>query len=107
MLGLNDIYLAHKQKKRFFMPGHNKYDADYIFSKKPDIICAWIEDDLSLSWGLQREKFEKAGYHLQYLVNSGRKPYRDNIVDVASASQDSIKLLMELEFKYAVLEKNE
>ncbi len=106
MLGLNDVYLAHREAS-FFNPGHNRHDADYVLSRKPDLIAAWVRTgDLDLAWGLDREKYQKAGYDLKYLVSVEKDLEPVNIVDVSSTTTESISDLLDRGFYYAVLEKD-
>src|SRR5439155_5164561 len=41
MLGLNDEHIA-PLPARFFEAGHNKYDPDYVLSRRPDLLADWI-----------------------------------------------------------------
>ncbi len=105
MLGLNDQYLAHREAG-FFIPGHNKYDADYVLSQQPDLIAAWVRStDLDLDWGLKREKYRNAGYHLKYLVSVEKDLEPANPVEVSSMTIGSIDDLLDKGFYYGVLEK--
>ncbi len=42
MLGLNDAAIGRAPSK-FFVVGHNKYDAAYVMERRPDLICAWVD----------------------------------------------------------------
>lgn len=107
MLGLNDEFIAH-QNVSWFNVGHNKFDPDYVLAKHPDLIAAWVEDGkgMDLAFGLKRQKYEKAGYRLKYLVNSRQnRPARPNIIDVSNLKEDVISRLVHRQYDYAVLEK--
>ncbi len=105
MLGLNDRHLAHREVD-FFNPGHNKYDADYVLSRKPDLIAAWVRTgDLDLAWGLERDKYREAGYALKYLVSVEKDLGPANIVDVSSMAIESIDGLLDRGFYYGILQK--
>ena len=105
MLGLNDEFIAHKEVD-YFKVGHNKFDPDYVLSKNPDLIAAWVADDMNLSWGLKRKKYERAGYRLRYLVNSREKSSSHNVIDVNNLDEYAIRCLIKRGYRYAVLEKN-
>ncbi|HZC80529.1 MAG TPA: hypothetical protein VE222_02235, partial [Nitrospiraceae bacterium] len=103
MLGLNDEYLAHKSVS-FFSSGHNKYDADYVLGRKPDLIAAWINPDtLDMSWGLLRSKYEIAGYRIKYLVSCEEDLAPGNVVEVLSWKPETIQAVTYRGFHYAVL----
>jgi len=103
MLGLNDEYLAHKSTW-FFSAGHNKYDADYILRRGPDLIAAWINrETLDLFYGLRRTKYESAGYRLTYLVNCKKDLGDGSIVNVQGWSMEAIRDLIKQGSYYAVL----
>jgi hypothetical protein len=104
MLGLNDRYIAHTEAT-FFDVGHNKYDADYVISRCPDLIVAWVHDeDMNLARGLTREKYE-GKYRLTYLVNASAQSAQDNIVEVSAFSSSAIVDLYDEGYIFAVLEK--
>jgi hypothetical protein len=104
MLGINDEFIAHK-KVDFFSAGHNKFDSDYILSKKPDLIACWIHPDMNCSWDLEREKYEKAGYFLRYLVNSKKDSTGNDIIDVNGYDESEIIQLIYNSYSYAVLQR--
>jgi hypothetical protein len=105
MLGLNDEYLAHKNTW-FFSAGHNKYDADYILKRSPDLIAAWINrETLDLFYGLRKAKYEGAGYRLTYLVNCKKDLGDGSIVNVDGWSPEAIRELIKQGSYYAVLRR--
>tara|TARA_R110000868_G_scaffold32183_9_gene117353 strand:- start:4308 stop:5813 length:1506 start_codon:yes stop_codon:yes gene_type:complete len=105
MLGLNNKYIGKMEFKRpKFVAGHNKYNPDYIFANSPDLIAAWIQPNLDLSWGIYKNKYTKS-YKLKYLINSSRFDFVNNIYDVEFLSDDAIKKLVANYFDYAVLVK--
>lgn len=107
MLGLNDEYLAHRPAS-FFNPGHNKYDADYVLSKQPDLIAAWIDsENLDLAWGLAHTKYEESGYRLKFLVSVERDLEPANILDVSTMDKESIVNMLFEGFYYGVLERRQ
>ncbi|MCK4631750.1 MAG: DUF2029 domain-containing protein [candidate division Zixibacteria bacterium] len=107
MLGLNDPVLAHKSVQTFNVPGHNKFDADYVLSMNPDLIAAWVKRDTDLQCGLTAEKYEAHGYSLRYLVNSRMTPADTNIIDVHGVNENRISGFIRRGYDYAVIEKLE
>lgn len=110
MLGLTDEFLAHGQTDFFEMPGHNKYNVDYILSRQPDVITAWFApcpggacDFKDMTWDLTRERYEAAGYTLHYVVNVGQFSLEQDIVDVAGWEATAVGQLRSQGYAYAVL----
>jgi hypothetical protein len=107
MLGLNEPVIARKHAD-FFLPGHNKYDAEYVLSRKPDLICAFIDaGDLDLYYGLNRSRYEKAGYEIVYLVSVMTDLGFASVVEVRGESRDKIRQRVIEGFYYAVLSRAE
>jgi len=104
MLGLNDEYIAHKDTGFFREPGHNKYDLEYVLSKKPDIMHIRIMPNMYP--GLTKEKYG-GHYKLKYLVNKNKESYSHDIIDVENLGQKEIVKLIEKGYGYAVLEKTQ
>jgi hypothetical protein len=102
MLGLNDEYIGHKETNYFIDPGHNKYDLEYVLSKKPDIMLIRIMPYMYP--GLLKEKYG-GHYKLKYLVNKNKESYSHDIIDVENLGQEEIVKLMVKGYGYAVLEK--
>lgn len=102
MLGLNDEYIGHQQTDFFLDPGHNKYDLEYVLSKKPDIMVIRVSPNMNLS--SIKEEYGRH-YKLKYLVNKNKESYSPNIVDVENLSEKDILNLIEKEYIQAVLEK--
>lgn len=102
MLGLNDSYLAQLPATQFVV-GHNKFDPDYILNHQPDWIAAWIYPNHDLYWGLTRTKYEAAGYHLRYLVNSQPTAKPVNILNVSGWSDTQLAAAFSEGYQYAVL----
>jgi hypothetical protein len=102
MLGLNDEYIGHKETDYFLEPGHNKYDLEYVLSKKPDIMHIRIMPNM-----YPRMTKEKYGEHykLKYLVNKNKESYSHDIIDVENLDQKVIVKLIEKGYLYGVLEK--
>lgn len=105
MLGLNDAFIAHQTVSGFGNPGHNKHDVDYVFSREPDVIAAWLLPySLDMSWDLTQERYEAEGYELRYLVNSSAVSRGDeNILDARLLSDEEIKVLTVDGYEYGVL----
>jgi arabinofuranosyltransferase len=107
MFGLNEPVIA-RMSTDFFVPGHNKYDADYVLSRKPDLIASFIDPaDLDLHNGLWRSKYEKAGYEIRYLVSGIVDLGFANVVDVHGKSRADIKQFVDDGFFYAVLSRTD
>jgi hypothetical protein len=105
MLGLNDRHIAQLPARGFAF-GHNKYDADYVLGQRPDLIAAWIEPDLDLGWGLDRVRYEAAGYEIRYLVNTSPHSRDENILDVGGRSTAAEVTAWILDgYRYGVLER--
>lgn len=68
MLGLNTPEIAFTEA-RGANPGHNKFDPDFVFSQRPDIICSHVWGDGQLTYGVDRDRYTEAGYRLAYLVS--------------------------------------
>lgn len=111
MLGLNDAFLAHTEVT-YFSAGHNKFDPDYVLSQNPDLVAAWVVPcdhspcrNMDLRWGLSKEKYESFNYRLKYLVNTRQKSVQADIIDVYELDEKAILNLINDEYRYAVLEK--
>ena len=104
MLGLNDEHIAHLPA-RYFEAGHNKYDPDYVLSRRPDLLADWIDPRLDLRFGLPREKYEAAGYRLDLLVFTRKERPAAALLDVTSVDEASIVLLVRRGYRYALLSR--
>jgi hypothetical protein len=104
MLGLNDEHIAHLAAT-FFEAGHNKYDADYVLSRNPDVLADWIDPRLDLRFGLTREKYEGAGYRLEALVFTRKHPGEGRaLVEVGpETSPAELDVLIRRGYRYALL----
>lgn len=108
MLGLNDEHIARLPAQESFQVGHNKYDADYVLGRRPDLIAAWVTPALDLEYGLARQRWEAAGYRLRYLVSERAPgPADDGILDVRGAGEARLRKLVSLGLRYGVLERVE
>ncbi len=107
MLGLNDKTIAKTTDRKAyrFEPGHNKFAPSYVLSRSPDLIATWIDPNLNLGLGLWRKRYERAGYRLRYLLNSGDRSKEHNIIDLRSTSESPVALVLR-DYRYAVLEKH-
>jgi arabinofuranosyltransferase len=107
ILGLNDRHIARVPSTRF-VAGHDKYDPEYVLSRRPDLIASWFEDeDLDLRYGMTRAKYEAAGYRLRYLVNSTPASRGDDVLDARGRPPEEIVSLLRGGYMYAVLERSE
>lgn len=103
MLGLNDKYIGKIDVTgKNFVVGHNKYDSEYILSKKPDLIAAWISPNLDLAWDLSREKYG-SNYYVKYLLNSLQQSKNTDVVDVSDYRLHEIVHLINEGYRYGVL----
>ena len=57
-----------------YEPGHIKFNPDYSLSLRPDLIVLEIFPNRDMGLGMSRAKYEGAGYHLEYLVDTRRRP---------------------------------
>lgn len=107
MLGLADPVIAHlPASNSAFEPGHLKFDPDYTLSRKPDLIALSIFSNRDLAFGLTREKYERAGYHLEYLVDTRRPPHPGpHILEAGSLDEATVRQFIVDGFDYAVLVK--
>lgn len=104
MLGLNDEHIAHVPA-RFFEAGHNKYDPDYVLSRRPELLADWIDPRLDLRFGLTREKYEAAGFRLDFLVFTRKERPPDALIDVNGLDEASVVLLVRRGYRYALLSR--
>lgn len=107
MLGLNDATIAHGTAESFRTPGHDKYDAEYVLSREPDLIAAWIQRNRDMKYGLDRERYEDAGYTLAWVMNAGLAPRDENVVDVRGATEAETQRLFDEGYVYGVLARAE
>jgi hypothetical protein len=108
VLGLADPVIAHLPvSSGLFVPGHLKFDADYTLTRRPDLIALSILPNRDLVFGLSREKYERAGYHLEYLVDTGRPPHPGpHILEIGGLDETSVHRLIVDGFDMAILVKN-
>ena len=104
MLGLNDLRIA-RLESTFFKVGHNKFDADYVLSRKPDLIAAWGFPGKDMRFGLTREKYARHGYTLKYMVNTDKYSKERNIIDVQGIGDSEYKRLYDEGYQYFVLKR--
>jgi hypothetical protein len=106
MLGLNDRFIAHTPTHRYVV-GHSKYDPDYVLGRAPVLAATWFEGDgLDMSFGLTREKYERYGYRVRYLVNATTQSKNGNdILDVEGKSDEAIVSLIRYGYDYGVIER--
>jgi hypothetical protein len=108
VLGLADPVIAHRPASSgLFVPGHLKFDPDYTLSRKPDLIALSILPNRDLVWGLSRAKYEGAGYHLEYLVDTSRPPHPGpHILEAGSLDEASVYRFIGDGFDLAIVVKN-
>ncbi len=104
MLGLSDEHIAHLPA-RYFEAGHNKYDPDYVLSRRPDLLADWIDPRLDLRFGLPRQKYEAAGFRLDFLVFTRKERPAVPLLDVTSLDEASIAVLVRRGYRYALLSR--
>lgn len=103
MLGLNDRHIGQRDMPpQPFIVGHAKHDVDYVLSRRPILIAAWIMPDLNLRWGLTRQKYQK-NYEIKYLVNAQIDSKDHDIVDAYMLSREELSSLISEGYNYAVL----
>jgi len=106
MLGLSDYHIARMAPRAdgHQVPGHNKYDPDYVLASQPDLVVDWIFGDGSLAWGLTRQKLDRAGYHIKYLLSTVKqaKP-ADSVIDVSGIQDLNLDALTKQGYRHAVL----
>ena len=104
MLGLADPVLAHRSVAvSEFDPGSMKFDPDYTLSRKPDLIANWIQRSLDTSYDLTREKYEKAGYRVGFLVYTGATRPAQSIINVEGGDDATIQQWIAQGYNFAVL----
>jgi len=106
MLGLNDFYLARKKVDFFGEPAHNKFDFDYVLSRKPDLIVARVVDlnSLDLSFDIKEEKY-RANYKPLYAVNTAKSSAYSNIIPVSNFSREELNSLIARGYECIVLQR--
>jgi arabinofuranosyltransferase len=104
MLGLIDPVIAHGPiASKGYDPGHVKFDPDYVLSRKPDLIADWIVPSLDMSYGLARAKYERAGYHVAYLIGAEGACPLGEVVEVSGLDRNALGELIKEGYKYGVL----
>lgn len=104
MLGLNDVHIAHLPAA-YFEAGHNKYDPDYVLSRRPAVLADWIDPRRNLRFGLTREKYERAGYRVAALFFTRKHPGdAPALLEVGEdAPAGDVDVLIQRGYRYAVL----
>lgn len=103
MLGLNDKHIGKMKTDNQGPPGHTKYDPEYVLSKQPALIAAWIGPELDMVWGVTKDRYLE-NYKLKFLVNSTRHDLGSkNIIDVEKLNSKEIKNLVNGMHNYGVL----
>lgn len=107
LLGLNDPVLAHRPvSDTDFDPGGMKFDPDYTLSRRPDLIANWIRENLDMTYGLTRAKYEKAGYRIEFLLYTGSTPPAQSIIRVEGANDALIQQWVAQGYNFAIVVRN-
>ncbi len=107
MLGLNNRHIGQrKMPKQIFIVAHSKRDPEYVISRKPQLIAAWIGPNLDLAWDMTRSRY-MADYEVKYLVNTLLDSNGRDIVDVQGMSSEAMELLIIDHYNYAVLARRD
>lgn len=88
ILGLNDRHIALTEA-RGHVPGHAKWDAAYVFARRPGLICDHVFEDGNLPYGFMRAAYEARGYRLLYLVR-GRDAAGEDILPVEGLTRPQV-----------------
>jgi hypothetical protein len=108
MLGLADPVIAHMPVATgHYEPGHIKFNPDYTLSRRPDLIVLEIFTNRDLGLGMTRAKYEGAGYHLEYLVDTRRPPRPQRLLAVRGLSETAVAGLIADGYDYAVAARND
>ncbi|MDR3674592.1 MAG: hypothetical protein P4N24_03820, partial [Acidobacteriota bacterium] len=75
----------------------------YTLSRQPDLIANWIHESLDMTYDLTRRKYEKAGYQIGFLVNTGATRPPQSIVNVEGGSDAAIRQWIAQGYNFAVL----
>jgi hypothetical protein len=106
MLGLCDQYVAHLPPSPHFVPGHSKYDPEYLLARRPDLIATWaVNDEGDLSYGLNRGLWSDS-YRLKYLVfceNVLPPPGSPYVLNASHLTRHQIALHFREGYRYYVL----
>lgn len=104
MLGLTDAHISHLKPVEF-IPGHSKFDADYVLSRRPDLITGRLLDgSLDMGLGLTESKYRNAGYRIRYLANSSNVSRGDDVIDLLGRSDETILALSNQGWSDGILE---
>ena len=110
MLGLADKHIAHVSGSGEFVPGHSKYDPQYILKRGPDLIAGRSGDEEgNLFYGLARALWAPA-YRMRYMLYAENLSIPDGwpyVVDVRDARAERVALLFRRGYRYVVLERKE
>ena len=104
ILGLADPVIAHRPAAGIgFEPGHMKFDPDYTLARRPDLIVEWINPNGDLRFDLTRAKYQAAGYHVEYLINTGRAVPVEPLVKAQGLDEHAIQEWVYQGYNFAVL----
>ena len=108
MMGLADPVIAHMPVATdHYEPGHIKFNPDYSLSLRPDLIVLEISANRDMGLGMTRAKYEGAGYHLEYLVDTTLRSRSPRIVGVRGLSEMTVAGLIADGYDYAVATRND
>ena len=102
MLGLTDWHIA-RTPARSSRPGHCRFDPEYVLARRPDLIATGVDPALNGRWGMDRERYEAAGYRLKYLLNITEYRFPRNILPVEGLSSGETTRLIEAGYAYGIL----
>ena len=63
---------------------------DYTLSRRPDLIVLEIFPNRDMGLGMTRAKYEGAGYHLEYVVDTRRPPRPQRILPVRGLNDAAV-----------------
>ena len=100
-LGLTDAKIARGPGVMAvrLMPGHGKYNPDYVLSRAPDLIVERLGAGFDLYFGITRAKWEAAGYRIKHLADLSAP----GIVDTGNLPEAEIERLWLAGYRLAVL----
>jgi hypothetical protein len=107
MLGLCDRHIARTPIHGRFWAGHNKYDPEYVLSRKPDLIASLMNEDFVMAAGLGW-KWRDHGYRPKYLCSrfDQTPPHLPKVIDIGEKTDEEILRLYLLGYDYLVVKRS-